>query len=205
MYEVFVDNKKIVFTDSSQNLNHEQCVMEEFDMLPFLSYADFIEKLPVSKQIFIVCASAERSWKNFVCNFNFIDAAGGIVTFENYFLAIFRNNFWDLPKGKLEKNEDPIQGAKREIEEECGILDLHFVKSICNTFHTYEMNNHLFIKRTFWYHFECNEKQQLTPQVEEGITRADWLTIHDKKLFLDQTFESIKEVVASFGYHTAHL
>jgi 8-oxo-dGTP pyrophosphatase MutT (NUDIX family) len=31
-------------------------------------------------------------------------------------------NFWDLPKGKMELNESPIQTAIRECKEECSLI-----------------------------------------------------------------------------------
>lgn len=36
--------------------------------------------------------------------------------------------FWDLPKGKMEANEDPLEAALRECEEETG-LDLRAYRS----------------------------------------------------------------------------
>lgn len=34
--------------------------------------------------------------------------------------------YWDSPKGQVERGETPIQGALREVEEETGITDLDF-------------------------------------------------------------------------------
>ena len=32
-----------------------------------------------------------------------------------------KEELWELPAGKLEKDEDPFEAAKRELEEECGV------------------------------------------------------------------------------------
>lgn len=44
---------------------------------------------------------------------------------EIYMVRQFRYSFgeelWELPAGKLEPNEDPLEAAKRELEEEAGI------------------------------------------------------------------------------------
>ena len=40
------------------------------------------------------------------------------------FLRAFRN--WDFPKGVVEPNENPLETAKREVQEETGIQDLQF-------------------------------------------------------------------------------
>ena len=40
------------------------------------------------------------------------------------FLRAYRN--WDFPKGIVEPEEGPLETAKREVEEEAGITELHF-------------------------------------------------------------------------------
>src|SRR6187401_3793923 len=49
-------------------------------------------------------------------------AAGG---WKLLILRAFKN--WDFPKGIVEPNEDPLDAAKREVEEETSITDLEFV------------------------------------------------------------------------------
>jgi 8-oxo-dGTP pyrophosphatase MutT (NUDIX family) len=198
MYEVFIDNKKILFTDSTQNLNNFNYPILSLDLLKVKNYHDFLKSLPSSECILVIGKHKEKAWLKFVDNFELIEAAGGIVTFDDSFLAIFRNEKWDLPKGKLEKNEDPVLGALREIQEECGVSDMIFVNEICNTFHTYEFNGKPVLKKTYWYHFSVTRKQELIPQIEEGITEASWVKNNNKQAFLDNTFESIKEVLCKF-------
>src|SRR6476660_2723227 len=63
----------------------------------------------------------EKLKKAFFKHFQVIEAAGGIVQNEKKeLLFIFRRGKWDLPKGKMEQNEDPETCAAREIEEETG-------------------------------------------------------------------------------------
>lgn len=40
------------------------------------------------------------------------------------FLRAYAN--WDFPKGVVESDEDPLEAAKREVQEETGIKDLQF-------------------------------------------------------------------------------
>jgi 8-oxo-dGTP pyrophosphatase MutT (NUDIX family) len=40
------------------------------------------------------------------------------------FLRAYKN--WDFPKGVVEEGEDPLETARREVEEEAGIKDLNF-------------------------------------------------------------------------------
>lgn len=42
------------------------------------------------------------------------------------FLLLRAYNYWDFPKGIVEKGESPIEGAKREVEEETTIKSLFF-------------------------------------------------------------------------------
>jgi 8-oxo-dGTP pyrophosphatase MutT (NUDIX family) len=198
MYEVFVDNKKILFTDYIQDFNNPLAAIVESRLLSFDNYVDLLKKLPSTSIILVLCENAETTWNQFIRNFKYIEAAGGIVECENNFLAILRNEKWDLPKGKLEKNEDPILGAIREIEEECGVKDLQFIKTLTVTYHTYEYKGYPVIKKTFWYKFQVTDKQTLTPQIEEGITKAVWYDKDRVDQFLDNTFESIKEVLKNY-------
>lgn len=39
-------------------------------------------------------------------------------------LRAFQN--WDFPKGQVERNEQPLEAARREVMEETGITELHF-------------------------------------------------------------------------------
>jgi bis(5'-nucleosidyl)-tetraphosphatase len=45
---------------------------------------------------------------------------------ENYFLLLRIYNYWDFPKGLVEKSENAIQAAQRELEEETGIRKVKF-------------------------------------------------------------------------------
>lgn len=42
------------------------------------------------------------------------------------FLLLRAYDYWDFPKGEVEPGEDPLEAAKREVNEETGIEDLSF-------------------------------------------------------------------------------
>lgn len=44
----------------------------------------------------------------------------GEILMERQFRYPARQSFWELPAGKLEKNEDPLKAAQRELLEETG-------------------------------------------------------------------------------------
>src|SRR6185295_2085187 len=75
-------------------------------------------------------------WKKFCKQFTIIEAAGGLVlNTKKELLMIFRLNRWDLPKGKIEKNEEPSAAALREVCEETGVCDCEIIGELNSTYH----------------------------------------------------------------------
>ena len=131
-------------------------------------------------------------------NYKYICAAGGLVENNNgEYLFIHRLGCWDLPKGKVEKNEHIATAAVREVQEECSIEDPKIQFQICSTFHTYELKNQLVLKETVWYkmYYEGDEIPQ--PQTEENIAIALWRDKSDIEDIMANTYPSIKEVIES--------
>jgi ADP-ribose pyrophosphatase YjhB (NUDIX family) len=60
------------------------------------------------------------------------NSAGGIVLNSiGEVLVVNQNrNSWSLPKGHIDKGEDAIVAAVREIYEESGVKDLEFIKDL---------------------------------------------------------------------------
>ena len=65
--------------------------------------------------------------------FNWVPAAGGIIQGGWQDPMIFRRNVWDLPKGKLDDNENQEQRLS-ECEEETGLQNLDLISKLKNTF-----------------------------------------------------------------------
>jgi len=54
---------------------------------------------------------------------------------KNYYLLLSyplnarsKKSYWDFPKGHLEKEENDLDAAKREVEEETGLKDVKFME-----------------------------------------------------------------------------
>ena len=125
-----------------------------------------------------------------------IKAAGGLVeNNKGEILFIFRNKKWDLPKGKVEKAEKVKVAAVREVEEECGVKIEKRRELICKTYHIYEMNGKVILKRTSWYKMEVKGVPKLIPQKEEGITSASWVNGSEIKNKVKNTYPLIIEVL----------
>lgn len=129
--------------------------------------------------------------------FQMIKAAGGLVTKDDLILLIYRLGKWDLPKGKLEKKEKSGPGALREVEEECG-LKVQLKAKICNTYHSYSLNGNKMMKKTSWYAMDCLNDSKMKPQLEEGITRIQWMNKAEIKEALKNSYPSIIEVVVQY-------
>ena len=117
-----------------------------------------------------------KSVRHFVKNkFRIIRAGGGVVLNKDLMLMIYRLNRWDLPKGKLEKDESSLEGAKREVEEECNIK-VTVDSKICSTWHSYSLNGKNILKKTNWYAMSCDDDTEMKPQISEDIQAVEWKT-----------------------------
>jgi 8-oxo-dGTP pyrophosphatase MutT (NUDIX family) len=131
------------------------------------------------------------NWDSFCRQYDVIYAAGGVVYKDDSLLMIFRNNKWDLPKGKRDLNESDKDCALREVEEECGISDLSIVRFLKFTYHTYYIEEKRILKITSWYLMNSNYKKKLIPQSSEGITHVMWVRPENINSKLENSFNNI--------------
>jgi len=137
--------------------------------------------------------------ETFFKNFKVIEAAGGIVQNDKKeILFIHRLGKWDLPKGKIEKDEKEEACALREVTEETGVKDLHLKKKVGETYHVYDEFGKNILKISHWYHMTCSSKQELLPQTEEHITEIKWVKTLDIKEPIKNTYPSIKDILVKF-------
>jgi ADP-ribose pyrophosphatase YjhB (NUDIX family) len=139
-----------------------------------------------------------ESVKHFVkSRFKIIKAGGGIVRKDNSLLMIYRLNRWDLPKGKLEKDEHWEVGAKREVEEECNIA-VNMERKICSTWHSYSLNGKNILKKTAWYAMSCVDDSEMKPQITEDIQAVEWKDNEALREALFNTYPSIRYVIQRY-------
>lgn len=128
--------------------------------------------------------------------FRYIEAAGGLVKkTDDTFLVIERLGVWDLPKGKIDKPEIPLEAAIREIEEECGISGIRMIKELQPTYHTYRLKEKFILKKTHWFEFGYEGNETPKPQQEENITQAGFVDKSRIPEILDRTYPSIRDVL----------
>ena len=107
-------------------------------------------------------------------------SAGGIIVFHNkkHWIVLLMqdmNGNWTFPKGLIEKSEDPLAAAQREIKEEVGIDDLIFVSKLSPVEYFYYRGGS--IKKTVnFFLFKVAKKVKPVVQTKEGISQAQWFS-----------------------------
>lgn len=125
--------------------------------------------------------------------YNFIKAAGGLVMKEGKFLLIYRLKKWDLPKGKMEKGEDVLDCALREVEEECGVQVVAGPK-IGSTWHCYPTKSGWCLKKSTWYLMACTNDSEMKPQIEEDIEQIVWVDPRSLDKYMANSYGTIQDV-----------
>jgi ADP-ribose pyrophosphatase YjhB (NUDIX family) len=128
-----------------------------------------------------------------------IKATGGIVTNKkNQILFIYRKGKWDLPKGKMEKNESKKESALREVIEETGVKKLKIINFFSTTFHLIKVKREYFLKETHWYTMKTKYDGKLKPQKSEGIISAKWKTFDEALEIKKKTFRNIAIILTKY-------
>lgn len=198
IFTIHFNDKKIVFTTKP---NVKQFQKNE---LAALSNAETEKKIKEDFQwfikqnkfnvLFFISDNQAKIRTVFLKQFKLIEAAGGVIQNSKGILFIYRNNKWDLPKGKVEKKEKIPLAAIRECEEECGVKDLGIIKKLLPTFHLYKLNGKFVLKITHWFLMTAPVKQKLKAQKDEGITKVKWFKNMEIHQPLKNTYPSIREI-----------
>lgn len=194
MKKIFFGNKYILFCDEEFFDTQKS---EEFSELSSVTEAKLELISNSTKPIAMVSPWWEISFAEFTAQFPIIDAAGGVVkNNKGELLMIYRYNHWDLPKGKLEVGEEIAQCAVREVEEECGISDLTIQDFRGHTYHIYKLNGKFILKRVWWWNMYYKAAEPLTPQTEEDISIAEWVSVENIEAYLKKSYATIVELLS---------
>lgn len=183
MYKVFEPKKEVIFINTekqlgnsskgnrSKNTNDKEVIEYVFSKDPY----DEIMK--------------------YYADHKLLKAAGGLVQNDGYFLWIYRNNIWDLPKGKIENNESITDAALREVKEECGLKGMIEIShKIIVTHHTYQLRDVKVLKETHWFFMHFDGVPNTIPQLEEGITQVSWKSKDESMSLALKSYPSILSV-----------
>ena len=200
MYKVFIQDFELRMVSSTSAKAKKGGALKYNDRLPdwpVLKKMLFSKK---DKKLTVSCKNKRVCWQNFKRRFKLIEAAGGLVeNTQGDVLMIFRLGRWDLPKGKMEKEEDVVDCAIREVEEECGVNGLGITGKVVTTFHVMRRNNEKCLKVSHWYRMRTDFKGKLVPQCEEGIEDVRWISKAELSAHIEGSWPSVKEVLKKAG------
>ena len=155
-------------------------------------------KQPDTDAAILVCTNVPDAFEALKEQFQFLQAAGGLVWPDNKkLLLIFRKGKWDLPKGKLDPGESLEQCAVREVEEETGLRNVAITTFLCRTFHTYYQDGIHCLKESHWYLMHAPQTENLQPQTEEDIEQCIWVSPAELNKYLTNTHASIQDVLTA--------
>ena len=198
MYTIFHEKKALIFPKIESDTLNFDATLQESDRYDAELLCDFFPEWlddcdPGDTFIHEVGENAVAAALKET--FRMAPAAGGVVVADGKIVTITRNGIPDLPKGHIEKDENPEQAALREVEEETGVGKLHIVKELPSTWHCYQLGEEWRLKRTYWYLMESEEPIQAKPQTEEGISEVKLIGAEGIDAFLKETFRSISEIL----------
>ncbi len=201
MYKVFLNDRLIEIGGSVNDKKNNLVVkFEEHAGADDIQnwFGDFVTKN--SEKVTLVHPNPVHFFQLFRSVFLEVPASGGVVKSEDRLLFIFRNEKWDLPKGKIDKGESPREAALREVSEECGISGQRIEKQLLSTFHIYKSpysktKGQWIFKETYWFEMIYDGTGEIVPQVEEGITEVKWFRKNELDEVLANTYENLKQII----------
>ena len=191
---VAVESADLAAADLSGIIVIQHAPVESLELLVKIIEVRKLKKLDT---IYFLVEDVEAAKTFLKSLFKIVKAAGGLVTKKDKILMIFRLGRWDLPKGKLNRNEKTRDAAEREIEEECSItVEVH--EKLCTTWHGFVLDGKWALKKTTWYKMKCVNDAFMTPQKEEGIEDIRWMGSEELERALQNTYRNVKEVLDTF-------
>ncbi|SDS10702.1 NUDIX hydrolase [Christiangramia echinicola] len=190
MYKVFVNDIPIIISTQKE-------IGEKYTSFPLktVRLKKVIRKILKGKLMYVNLYHPDETklLKFLLKKMKVVTAAGGmVINPEKEILFIYRNNRWDLPKGKTEKNESIEESAIREVEEETGVRNLEIKRFITRTYHVFKRKGKLRLKETYWYEMYTEFDGELIPEQSEGIKKAKWKNFEKSQKALKKSYANIK-------------
>ncbi len=191
MYKVFVNELPLILTNKMPETSSNNVFLLNDDN----SIAEAISALNKKKffKVYIYHPIEEEILAKFTEKIPLVAAAGGVVTNDKgKVLFIYRNDKWDLPKGKLDPGETIEECAIREVEEETGVRGLEIENFLKTTYHIFKRNNIYKLKEVHWFAMKTSFDGELKGQKNEGIEKVKWRGPKKIKELLRNSYVNIK-------------
>ncbi len=190
MYKVFVNESPLILTNKlSETANGKYFLLNEE------AIGEAITALSKKKlsEAFIYHPNHEEILRKFTKKIPLVVAAGGVVTNKKgKVLFIYRNDKWDLPKGKVDKGETIKEAAIREVEEETGVKGLKIENFLKTTYHIFKRNGVYKLKEVHWFAMKTSYTGELVGQKSEGIEKVKWKGPKKIQKALENSYTNIK-------------
>jgi len=201
MYKVFINDKPILIVNTIQteHIASDHLVYQYQSKKKLLAVIAEYQESNTYNKLILYDKNTNVLFKKLISLYKIIKAAGGVVrNLKGDILFIYRLGKWDLPKGKIEKNEKIKDTAIREVEEECGISKLSIINSLPSTYHIYNLKGKNVLKKTYWYEMKCKDSKAPVPQIKEDITAVRWIDNEAIEDVLQNAYLSIKELIIKY-------
>ena len=190
MYQVFYKGKVILLTDVIEQ--QTGLVVLPLKNIKIKKVIKILNKKS-TKSLHLYHKNSDNLLKYFFKSIKAVVAAGGkIINSKSDTLFIYRNDKWDLPKGKAEKNEQLPQTALREVIEETGIKEVSIKKPLDVTYHIFKRNSEYRLKVTYWFEMFSEYEGKFNPQLDEGITDVKWIKKDDLEDVKTNSYPNIR-------------
>ena len=202
-YTIYIGGAKVVIATSAPAIEGVTLMAED---KMSVSRAKLLKKVETDKYVTIITSNPRHTFARLAKEFVVVEAAGGVVVREDGAMLMIRlRDRWDLPKGHVEEGECGSMAALREVEEETGIVaELCDTEPMAVTWHAYDTYGRWELKRTRWWRMRYKGGEPKA-QAEEGITAVSWQTTAEDAAWRNETYETIKTVVAALDGKTNRL
>ncbi|HEX2969889.1 MAG TPA: NUDIX domain-containing protein [Bacteroidales bacterium] len=198
-----METYKVYFEDRFITLSPEPDRLQKYVLFHKFHDTDALYRLITdfqeNKETFslnIYGTDIKHLWRIFRIYFSEVGAAGGLVRhYTGRYLFIEKKGKLDLPKGHIDKNEEPAACAVREVNEECGITGHIIVKPLIPSYHTYSWEGISYLKKTHWFLMKYDGEMLSMPQSEEGITKTEWLFPEELTKIRGRAWQSLMDLI----------
>jgi bis(5'-nucleosidyl)-tetraphosphatase len=127
----------------------------------------------------------ERSSGAVICSFNKESEK------VEFLLLHYASGHWDFPKGNIEFGEDEVQAAYREIFEETGIQNVHFLEGFRKNIQYYYRRGDILIRKEVIFYLAITNTKEIALSNEHiGYAWKDYMEAMNQL-----TYKSAKDLL----------